>query len=575
MLIAHYWINTEGAEGVSFRFCTHFFMSTIRSLFRMIISWPKNLWHFARGHKSITAASIAALVLVGTIFVQAALRSEPAPTPTQERAIEIASVRSLAAKNAAIPLTGTITSRSEARIRTQTQGEVKQVYRTVGSQVGAGAVIAELENASERASVLQAQGGLEAAQANLAQTQAGARVEQRAILEENVRSAEQSLSEARTSIRNTLFSSRSTLDTVIRIRADKVFSDPETSSPELMFNPSNSKLETQVEFTRRILQTTLSDWNTKVANINTESDLPALLDEAETIVSEVRTFLENVTSLVNSAQPNADISQSTIEGWQNTLSTARGEVSGLATSLSSARSTLTQSRSTLENARQNLQEGVSGGRPEEVAAREAAVTQARGGLAAAQAQLEKTIVRSPITGTINTLPIDRGDFVQAFTLAAVVSNNQSLEVETSIAPRDRDGVSIGNGVMVANQYQGKVTSIAPGVNPETGKVDVVIAITDTNTTLTHGDTVRITIEQSTETAVIDGPITLPISAIKVTGNGTFVFTVNEENTLVAHEVELGTLTGSTVRILSGVNAEMRIVTDARGLSAGQEVKLAQ
>lgn len=534
-------------------------------------------WTYIRRHKSISTAVFLGAVLASAIAIQAHLRTADAPLPPQTRTVSVTPVRELAATGATIPTTGTVTSRSEARIRTQTQGEVTRVYRTVGDRVSAGSVIAELGNASERASVVQAQGQLEAAQAQLAEIRAGARTEQRAILTENVASAERALAEARTSARNTLYNSRSTLDTAIRIRADAVFSNPQGDDPQLVFNATDLRLANDVTFRRRKLQTQLAEWNATVDQLSNDSDVRRHLNDAETIVQTVRTFLEDLTALVNDLEPNANLAASTIDGWQSSLSTARSEVNTLSNSLSQARSTLSERTSALETARQNLEEGTSGGRPEAVAAQKAAVTQARGQLASANAQLERTIVRSPITGTINTLAIDQGDFVQAHTLAAVVSNNQSLQIDTAVNTRDRDRISVGNTVTISERTEGTVTSISPGLNPDTGKIDVTVGVTGTDPALTHGDTVRLEITQSETAATIttDDPISLPITAIKMTGDGAYVFTVNAAQELVAHAVTLGTLSGESIRILDGVTPEMEIVTDARGLAAGETVRLTE
>jgi multidrug efflux pump subunit AcrA (membrane-fusion protein) len=52
-----------------------------------------------------------------------------------------------------------------------------------------------------------------------------------------------------------------------------------------------------------------------------------------------------------------------------------------------------------------------------------------------------------------------------------------------------------------------------------------------------------------------------------------VFVVTEANKLQAVKVEKGQLYGDNVEILSGITKETRIVTDARGLKAEQEVTI--
>ena len=66
---------------------------------------------------------------------------------------------------------------------------------------------------------------------------------------------------------------------------------------------------------------------------------------------------------------------------------------------------------------------------------------------------------------------------------------------------------------------------------------------------------------------------VPISAVKIGAQIVTVFTVNGENLLVAHPVILGPILGEKIIIKEGVEADMEIVVDARGLREGVEVSL--
>jgi multidrug efflux pump subunit AcrA (membrane-fusion protein) len=57
----------------------------------------------------------------------------------------------------------------------------------------------------------------------------------------------------------------------------------------------------------------------------------------------------------------------------------------------------------------------------------------------------------------------------------------------------------------------------------------------------------------------------------VSDDSSVVFTLDEQKKLVAHEIQIGALLGDRVEIVSGVSADMEIVTDARGLREGQTV----
>src|SRR3990167_10579725 len=135
-------------------------------------------------------AGIGALVLVIAGVAYVATRSNPQITPeVQIHSVEVKSVAELSSAATPLSLVGSVTSKSEATVRAEKSGQVTRVNTSLGARISAGAVAAEIENASERAAVLQAEGGLDAAQANLAKVTGGVRTEQRSILEANVTAA--------------------------------------------------------------------------------------------------------------------------------------------------------------------------------------------------------------------------------------------------------------------------------------------------------------------------------------------------------------------------------------------------
>lgn len=199
-------------------------------------------------------------------------------------------------------------------------------------------------------------------------------------------------------------------------------------------------------------------------------------------------------------------------------------------------------------------------------------------MAAARANLEKTIVRAPISGTINSLSLKVGDYLSAGSVAVVIANNGALEVTAYVTDIDSREIAAGSAATIETQagtVKGAVTRVAPAIDPATKKVEVRIGITEGNSNLVNGQSVTVSIERAHKATTALKTITLPLSALKVGADSISVFTVDEDNKLIAHAVTLGQLLGDRVEIESGVTAEMQIVTDARGLQPGQVVSLTQ
>ncbi len=108
-------------------------------------------------------ALLVVLSLVQALFGKDVKENE---LVTLDRKVRIASVSSLSNSEGDFPLVGTVTSVSEATIRSEAGGKLVRVYKKLGDQVFAGGVIAEFENAGERAAVLQAEGAYDQAKAS-------------------------------------------------------------------------------------------------------------------------------------------------------------------------------------------------------------------------------------------------------------------------------------------------------------------------------------------------------------------------------------------------------------------------
>jgi hypothetical protein len=135
-------------------------------------------------------------------------------------------------------------------------------------------------------------------------------------------------------------------------------------------------------------------------------------------------------------------------------------------------------------------------------------------------------------------------------------------------------------VRVDDAYDGVITSIAPALDPTTKQIEVHVAVSGTATSLVNGQSVRIAFpgavkstKPTTSTAAADVPVLLPLAAVKLSADKRIVFTVDGDGVLVGHIVQIGDVQGDRIQVLSGLSPDLMIVTDARGLSEGQKVKV--
>lgn len=519
--------------------------------------------HFIRrlGWKRLAIGG--AVLVVGWFLLSLVSDNEAGVVAEQNstRKVEVQSVRDLTLQTTSLTIAGTVTSKSEATVRTERAGEVTGVYYALGNSVTAGAIVAEMENASERAAVLQAEGAVDAAEASLNKTTGGSRTEQQEILRATLTGAQEDAVAA-------LLGAYASVENTVRVDIDQMFSSPNSPQPHFNVVSSETQLVQNAQNGRVVVGSILTRHAVKSSSLSPNEDLSAELIKTDEELRTVRTFLDAVIGALNKGIATQGVTESQI-------ATYKSDASGARTTITTALSSVSAAREALTVAEKNLEQGVTGGQPEDVAAAEAALKQAQGGLAAARANLEKTIIRAPISGTINSLTLKHGDYVAVSSPVLTVANNGALEVVAYITQNDIVRIAVGDPVTLEGGVIGTVTRIAPALDPITKKIEVRIGIPANTKELVNGQSTSVRFEKtaSAPTATITTPLMIPISALKIGAENIVVFTVDAEGKLVAHPVTLGTLRGDRVEISSGLEADMLIVTDARGLQAGEVVEV--
>lgn len=459
--------------------------------------------------------------------------------------VEVRSVSDLASGRV-FTAVGSVEAVSEAKLQTESGGRVTSVLADIGDTVSAGTILATLENNSERASLLQAQGSYEAAVAGAEQSDSG------------VRGSEIALTSAKEAARAEARSSYSAVNDILITTIDQFYSEPQSPAlPGVRVSGNTSFLSAE----RIAFQTIMPQWQTAVA-ANDESNLNALLLQSEANVVRMITLLDNFIQISSDARTADTLLGQPLTSYSASLLARRSQLNQVYSGLQSTRSNLT-------SAEEGFLRASIGGTSGELSLANAQVKIALGSLRAAQANYEKTLVRTPISGVVNAMYLKAGDYVSPSAPAAIVANNNGLEIKTAVNQEDSLKLAIGDTVSIDRTATGTITALAEAIDPSTGKVAVNISVA-ADTTLQNGTTALITFTAKTE--VVTTEISLPLSAIKMTGSGPVVFSVDgEPSQLTSIPVTLGPVSGSNVLVTEGITLDSKIVVDARGLKAGQEV----
>ena len=443
---------------------------------------------------------------------------------------------------------GTLQAVSEAKLQTESGGRIVGVYTKLGASVRAGSIIARLEGASESAQLLQAQGAYEAAIAGSAQGDVGK--------SEAANAKKTAQNAAVTTYKNAY----TTVSGAVFTSLDQFFANPNSKVPGVRISRANTSYQ---NMQRVNLQTTLPAWQRKTTSLSVTSNLSGALNEAEATTKIVLSMVDDFIIGFNNEKPNSQYTEANYIQLAASFNTLRGQLVGTLSSIDAARSGLVSADEAINRA-------TIAGSGNIVSSADAQIKIALGSLRSAQANYEKTLVRTPITGVVNALYLKTGEYASPSTPAAIIANNnQGLEVSTSVSQEESLLIKIGDQVKIDKVANGIIAAIGGSIDPTTGKVAVKISA-EASPSLQNGSTVSVVF--TTATSSNTSEISIPLSAVKMTGSGPIVFTVDaDKNTLIANSIVLGNIRGDVVVVTSGINRDTPIVIDGRGLKEGAEV----
>jgi HlyD family secretion protein len=507
------------------------------------------------------------LVLVGAQQPKQSDTTQQPPTPPTATTASLLEL--IAMQQEPITFVGEVRSSSYAELYSNTSGQVQAVFVNAGDAVAAETVLAVFENDTEQAQVAEARAALTSARASLTKVLSGARSEDIGTAATEVMRSSETVDTAYANAQNAYAQALSLVENALFAQTDTFFSNPHTARPTFRVRSADINESIMLEETRVTLGKELAIWNERVtANVRVDD---TLLNNAESVTSDVQEFLSTIANFV-SLQTREMVDATTRATQEQHILTARTAVNNARSTLIGAKEALSNAVAAAQTAALQEERTLTGERPEDIAISEAAVSQAEARVAAAEAALARTQVRAPISGTVTTLNITQGDFVTPQESVAVVSGDAtSLQVEAFVSESVRTQITEGQSVRVlGTSITGTVISVAPGLDPATKQARVVIALSET-AHITQGAFVTIAYTPSSiiTTETLPERIPVPLTAIKVQPNGLHLYTVTNENKVVALPIEEGPLVG-TVMLVSAtpLPQDIQVLVDARGYAEG-------
>lgn len=224
--------------------------------------------------------------------------------------------------------------------------------------------------------------------------------------------------------------------------------------------------------------------------------------------------------------------------------------------------TLAQSR----NRQARLDATDAGSKGSEVAAIDAAETEARAALEFAQARLALTQVVTPAPGIVLTRSVEPGEAVQPGAPLIIVARDGPQQVVIEPDEKNLKQLSLAQGAVVAadaypeQRFTASVSWIAPNVDRRRGTIEVRLDVSKPEALLKPDMTVSVEIEVAREAVAL----TLPRAAVRdLASERPWVLVVDGARS--AHrDVEVGLRGEDAVQIRSGLTAQDLVIPPTSG-----------
>lgn len=201
------------------------------------------------------------------------------------------------------------------------------------------------------------------------------------------------------------------------------------------------------------------------------------------------------------------------------------------------------------------------------------VAAAKANLATAQANLNRSVITSPLTGTIGISQVKLGALVSpGSTLLNTVSTNNPMAVDISVNQRDvqrfialqkNPGQSVSDSVFAieqnGNTYQlnGNIVAIDRSVDPGTGTITVRISFPNPNGILISGMTCNVNVRNKAP----EPQLIIPHKAVVEQLGKYSVYVVGDSSKVESRLVELGSRVNDRIVIREGLKEGEVIVSE--------------
>ncbi len=524
--------------------------------------------------------------------------------------------------------TGQVVSETNLSLSFQANGVVSKIPVATGNQVKAGDILASLDQAAAAASLTSANGQLAQANANYRRVVAGATSEQINVSQKSVDSAQVAYINAANQLMTVKNSTATAINqaqtTLEDLQSPITMSDNKRSAIVVTIANQLAAVKSNLDKEKQIIDDTnlknvfgAADSSSVPSFKNANSQVQSLLDKANASLATAQAYKsdDNIYQAVLDALAvlNQDLislnycyialqntvagsqfSQAQMDIYKTTISTAiSSENSGitlikssrqaltdaltaaanaLANAKLSATSQITSAQNTINSSKASLQQTEAAlaqlkapAQPADIDAARAQVLSAQGSVEAAQTNLNNTVIKAPVDGTVTLIDTKVSQQATAMKPVIILQNINILHAEAYISEANVASLRLGQPIEYSfdalgpdRLFNGQIISIDPASTVISGVVNYLIKASLPNIPeVKPGMTVNLTILVTSK----DSAMAVTSSAIINENGKQYVRVIDNPKTKTYHQVEVTT----------GLQADGGLTEILSGLASGQEI----
>ena len=295
-----------------------------------------------------------------------------------------------------------------------------------------------------------------------------------------------------------------------------------------------------------------------------EENYEKALSQAENYLSTTKAFLEKTSGTFISGCGLSDTSLST---YRLNTSTARINIISSVKNINALKQSIVSQKLTISKIENELKLKLAGSSKEELASEEAKVEEAEANVKSYEAELQKTIIFSPINATVTKQDAKVGEIISSGVSVISLISESKLEIETKIAEVDIAKIKVGNPAKVTLDAYGNDVIFEAVISKTDPAETVVEGVSTYKTTLQFkdkDDRIRsgMTANIDIETASRENVIAIPERAV-ISKDGIKIVRIPDKENKDTGFKEVEVKTG-----VKGSDGKIEITT---GLKEGDEV----